>query len=430
MNVPTFTRRAALRGISALTAGGILTACSSRGASQPGDGALELVSYNNIPSLTTTLGEPFTQRTGTTVKIINAGGTSYESVDQRVQTDLAAGHVDDIALIGNYMIGSYVQSGRAVAFDGLMGETGFDKSQLYPTMLTLGAHDGKTHALPYSASTLVLFYNADAFTKAGLDPNKPPTTFSELRHYAQALVSSKTTRYGVTYGNNQSGNWCFQNFLRCNGGAMLTPDGTKPLFHETAGVQMLEFWATLFADDLGQTMTKTEAQAAFGRGDLGMLVDASNIAVALQKGATFQVRSALLPIPDGGARHCVLGGCSLIVLSKNPARQRAAFGAVAELVGPAGTSEVVKATGCSPVNQVAATRTPYLADFLAQNPLLSPGTEQLDYAVPWVGFPGTRAAEITKNLDQQMTLAMRGSKSAADALNDAAKEASSMMGGS
>ncbi|MER6526096.1 ABC transporter substrate-binding protein [Streptomyces sp. NPDC001508] len=420
------TRRTMLRGTGAVTVGGLLAACGSSGTSPSGKGPIELVAYNNIPTVTATLGAAFTKRTGTTVKIISTGGVNYESVDQRVQTDLAAGHVDDIALIGASALGNYVQAGRAVALDGLMRESGFDTSQLYPKMLTLGVQDGKTYALPYAAGTLVLFYNADAFTKAGLDPDKPPTTFSEMRACARELVSSKATRYGATYGNDNSGNWAFQNFLLSNGGSMLTPDRTKPMFNEAPGVQVVEFWAKLFGDGLGRTMTKSESDAAFVRGDLGMLLDAVSVAVTLRKSATFEVRSALMPIPDGGARRCPLGGASLVVLTKDPARQKKAFRAVAELVGPASVTTLVKAKGYSPVNQVAATETQYLA----KNPLLSPGTQQLKDAVPWVAFPGPHSAEITKNLDQETILALRGEKSPADALDAAAKEATSMMSSS
>ena len=35
--------------------------------------------------------------------------------------------------------------------------------------------DGRMLSLPLNSSTPVLYYNKDAFKKAGLDPNKPPT---------------------------------------------------------------------------------------------------------------------------------------------------------------------------------------------------------------------------------------------------------------
>ena len=40
--------------------------------------------------------------------------------------------------------------------------------------------DGQMLSLPLNSSTPVLYYNKDAFKKAGLDPNKPPRTWPEM----------------------------------------------------------------------------------------------------------------------------------------------------------------------------------------------------------------------------------------------------------
>lgn len=42
-------------------------------------------------------------------------------------------------------------------------------------------------SLPFSASSVILFYNKDAFRKAGLDPEHPPTTWEEFELMAQTL---------------------------------------------------------------------------------------------------------------------------------------------------------------------------------------------------------------------------------------------------
>ena len=37
--------------------------------------------------------------------------------------------------------------------------------------------EGKIYSIPFQRSTMVLFYNKDAFTEVGLDPEKAPTTW-------------------------------------------------------------------------------------------------------------------------------------------------------------------------------------------------------------------------------------------------------------
>ena len=46
------------------------------------------------------------------------------------------------------------------------------------------------YAMPFNTSGPVLFYNKNAFRKAGLDPDKPPTTLDEVRAAAEKLKSS------------------------------------------------------------------------------------------------------------------------------------------------------------------------------------------------------------------------------------------------
>lgn len=50
--------------------------------------------------------------------------------------------------------------------------------------------DGKLVSMPFNSSTPVLYYNKDLFKKAGLDPEKAPKTWAELREAAKKLKAS------------------------------------------------------------------------------------------------------------------------------------------------------------------------------------------------------------------------------------------------
>ena len=43
--------------------------------------------------------------------------------------------------------------------------------------------------MPLYADVSALFYNKDLFEKAGLDPNKPPTSLAEIREYADKITA-------------------------------------------------------------------------------------------------------------------------------------------------------------------------------------------------------------------------------------------------
>src|SRR5262245_41347649 len=40
--------------------------------------------------------------------------------------------------------------------------------------------DGKLYSMPFNSSTPILYYNKDAFKKAGLDPERPPRTWKDV----------------------------------------------------------------------------------------------------------------------------------------------------------------------------------------------------------------------------------------------------------
>ncbi|MFE3280562.1 ABC transporter substrate-binding protein [Nocardia sp. NPDC059239] len=428
-----YTRRQALGGIGALSLAGLLAAaCGNSNVESNSSGrTIELISINFPPYLTaidSQVGSAYTARTGITVKVVNTGANNYATVDTRVKADLAAGHTPDMALIAMSAIGNYISANRAIALDPLIATGHLDTGQLYPSLLGTASANGHIYAIPYAASTMIMFYNADAFTKAGLDPDKPPKTFSELREHAKALVASKAAKYGVTYGNDHGANWGFENFLFSNGGTMLSDDGKTPLFNQQPGVDVLQFWADLFADGYGQTMTSTEEAAAFGRGDLAIMLNSSSNIQSMAASTKFDLRTATLPVPDGGSLKCAAGGGAFIVMAKDEPSQKTALDVISQLISPTAITTLVKGSGSSPVNKIAATESNYLADFLAKNPLYTPATTQMNSLVRWFAWPGQKSAEITSNLDQQMVLALRGSKSPAAALNDAAKQTRSMLG--
>lgn len=65
----------------------------------------------------------------------------------------------------------------------------FDESQFVPTVAGYytDAKSGHLLSQPFNSSTPVLYYNKDAFKKAGLDPEQPPKTRRELADYTAKL---------------------------------------------------------------------------------------------------------------------------------------------------------------------------------------------------------------------------------------------------
>ena len=64
--------------------------------------------------------------------------------------------------------------------DDLLTKIGADTSNIIPASLEWVKFKDKLYGLPFLQDDWGFMWNTDAFTEAGLDPTKPPTTLEEL----------------------------------------------------------------------------------------------------------------------------------------------------------------------------------------------------------------------------------------------------------
>lgn len=85
---------------------------------------------------------------------------------------------------------------------------------------------GKIFALPTAAYGIGLQYNRSLFTAAGLDPNKPPTTWDEIKADAK-IIADKTGMAGYSeMTQSNTGGWMLTTFTYALGGRMEDGTGT------------------------------------------------------------------------------------------------------------------------------------------------------------------------------------------------------------
>jgi sn-glycerol 3-phosphate transport system substrate-binding protein len=58
--------------------------------------------------------------------------------------------------------------------------------------------DGRMASMPFNSSTAVMWYNKDAFRKAGLDPDKAPETWQEVRKAAETIKAKDAAPVAMT----------------------------------------------------------------------------------------------------------------------------------------------------------------------------------------------------------------------------------------
>ncbi len=110
-----------------------------------------------------------------------------------------------------------------------------------PSVMAAVKDGDKIYGLPTSNYKMGLIYNRKLFQQAGLDPDKPPTTWDEIAADAKAIakLGNGINGYGE-YSAQNTGGWHFTAELYGLGGSMVSPDGKKAAFNNDLGKQVLQ----------------------------------------------------------------------------------------------------------------------------------------------------------------------------------------------
>ncbi|MGW3355056.1 extracellular solute-binding protein [Streptomyces bungoensis] len=165
--------------------------------------------------------------------------------------------------------------------------------------------DGKVYGIPRTGYSMGLIYNRTLFRKAGLDPDKPPTTWEEVRADAKriAALGDGTVGYADYSAQNQGG-WHFTAELYSQGGDVVGPDGKKATIDTPEGRAVLQNLHDMRWTDASmgskQLLVINDVQQMMGSGKLGMYLAApDNIPILVkEKGANYD-DIAIGPMPGG-----------------------------------------------------------------------------------------------------------------------------------
>jgi ABC-type glycerol-3-phosphate transport system substrate-binding protein len=174
--------------------------------------------------------------------------------------------------------------------------------------------NGRLYGLPTANYSMGLLYNRALFTKAGLDPAKPPTTWAEVRTDAQkiAALGNGTVGYADFSKSNQGG-WHLTSEIYSTGGDVVAKNGDKytSAFNTDATKQLLQTFKDMRWTDnsMGskQLLEIPDVQRMMGAGKLGMYIAAPDNVPTLVKQFEGKYEDyGLAPMPGGTAT--LIGG--------------------------------------------------------------------------------------------------------------------------
>jgi len=189
---------------------------------------------------------------------------------------------------------------------------------------------GNVYGLPWTNYTLGLLYNRTVFTKAGLDPDKPPTTWAEVRTAAKKIADLGDGYVGYgDYSKNNTGGWHFTAEMYSIGGDIAVKNGDtwKAAFNNDKGRQILQqLYDMRWVDNsMGskQLLEYADLLTMMGSGKLGMYVAApDNIPTIVNQYKGNYADYGLGPIP-GGVNALGGGEAFMFNAKSSPAKLRA-----------------------------------------------------------------------------------------------------------
>lgn len=330
---------------------------------------------------------------GLKVKLTDAG-KNYEEVAQKFNAALTGGSLPDVVVVSDVTWFNFAINDRLADIGALAAANQVDTSDYVEGLYADYAYKDKHYAIPYSRSTVVFYWNKDAFAKAGL-PDRAPTSWDEFTEWApklQSALGSGKSAIILDDGSNYL-DWTFQNIAWSYGGGYskewtptFTADGTVK-----AG-KLLQSWAK---DKYLKTSADSAADFSAGLG--GVLMESTGDLGGFKK-LPFELGVGFVPAPSG-VKTCPTGGAGVgVPQGISDARKKNAIKFIDFLTNAQNTSTFTQATGYMPVRKSATSDASEQA-YLKANPNYEvavkqlPNTRPQDYARVFVPGGGTMIGE-------------------------------------
>ncbi len=192
--------------------------------------------------------------------------------------------------------------------------------------------DDNVYGVPTAAYGLGLHYNRTMFEEAGLDPDAPPTSWDEVREYADAIAEATGQAGYATMTQDSTGGWILTTLTSALGGRVEegSGDDVTATLDNPGTVEALELLQAMRWEDdsMGDNFLYDWAgiNQAFAAGQVGMYLSGSDVYNSLVTENNVTPDSyGLTTIPvDGDDAGVLAGGTIVGVQPDASAAERAA----------------------------------------------------------------------------------------------------------
>jgi multiple sugar transport system substrate-binding protein len=362
----------------------------------------------------------------------------YGAADQvmgKVMTAIAGNRPPDMMWWGPQALGYLARSGALVNIQHFIDrDPGFDPEDIYEKLWQQCRYESSLYAVPFDTNNLGIYYNRRHFEIAKIDPENLQT-WEDLLRAARKLTRDtdgdhRIDRYGfqIPLGNGEWTVWTWQTFLWQAGGEFLSPDHSRVLFYQDAGIRALRFWVELVHKHLAANFSEPGAGYKvddFLAGRISMMINGPWNFHLLESAAQKNgFRYGSLPLPHNVRPATNIGGENLYLFKSEPQREKAAWSFAKFILSPQFQLDWAMQTGYLPVNRRVMEKADY-QEFLQQYPFIRTFVDQMPFGRSRPTIP--EYAKISSKLGKQIEIALYQKATPENALREAADYADAVL---
>ncbi len=243
-----------------------------------------------------------------------------------------------------------------IPLDDFIAQEGGDAfiSNFLEGFMKIARFDGKIWSIPWQRSTPIMYYNKDFYREAGLDPEKPASTWDELAAYAKKLTvvdsGGNVQRWGVLIPNDY---WLTMPLLLQAGGVADNEAGTY-IAIDTEEMRDVYRFLHKMAYELKVTTGVTpwsQSVSDFATGKTAMLYHSTGALTYIRNSTKYDFGCAFLP---RNKRQVVIeGGGNFFIFKTDERHQAAAWKMIKWMTKPENTAKWSVGSGYIPVRKEA-----------------------------------------------------------------------------
>ncbi|MFL7812709.1 MAG: ABC transporter substrate-binding protein [Anaerolineales bacterium] len=363
-----------------------------------------------------------------TVEPVFSGG--YADVQTAIQTTVdGGGEPPALGVMLATALYDLINADYIIPLDGYISE--MDDGDAFvadflPAFLDNSYYDDQLWSIPFQRSAVVMYYNADMFAAAGLEP---PTSWQSWADAAQALTvkDGDTTNWGLHFSSDWP-YWLFQPLAIGNGQNILEDDCTV-VFDDPAVIEAVQFYIDL-SEVYGAMPPGVQASWATDPTDLAsgataMITHSSGSLAGLLAQADFELGVMPYPGKEEGTYASVPGGGNFYIMKGAPKEKQDAAWLFVEFISrPEYVADYSINTGYI-AHRYSAYDTDAMVAYVADVPQALDTRDALQYAGAELAVQNL--GQVRGIFHDYIQRAINGEMSAADAMAAAQVEADAAL---